>query len=289
MDLHAQTLRSLGQTPGEFGGVDVRGSGGGEEPRAEQRRRRLRRERITGEVLGVPVAGVGRGRLFQPAELVRLGGDGEDAGLLPFRVDAVAGERRIERLEVLGLERGDLGDLVGEVQFAVLGAVGEARLHEPAVATARRPRDALALQKDDPALRVALLGDQRGPQTAVAAADHDQIGLAIAAQRRPGRGPRGVVEPEGPGGGIRQRSIHDRPRGAQVVAVGGGDGHACSSGSTGYGSRYAVMTAHRPGRRGCRPCGGGRARPTASSCRPSAGTRHRGRARCAAPHRPSRA
>ena len=66
-------------------------------------------------------------------------------------------------------------DLVGEALLAVGDAVRERRLHEAAVAAARRRADLGRFDQHDVAGRVALLGDDRRPQPGVAAADDAEV------------------------------------------------------------------------------------------------------------------
>ena len=66
--------------------------------------------------------------------------------------------------------------LVGPAGAAVLLAVGEAGLAEAAVAARRRPPDGVGLEQHHPRAGVAALREHRGPQPAVAAADHGQVG-----------------------------------------------------------------------------------------------------------------
>ena len=74
--------------------------------------------------------------------------------------------------------------------------VRQRRRAEAAVATRRAERDPLALEQHD---ALALLGRlQRGPQPGQPAADHDEVGLDRAVERRAYGGGVGLVEPERP-------------------------------------------------------------------------------------------
>ena len=92
----------------------------------------------------------------------------------------------------------------GQRLTSVLRAVGQARLGEAAVAARGRPAERLGLQQHDAGRRVAPLGQHRGPQAAVPAADDREVGLVLAVQRRLADAA-GVVEPEHPVLGRRQR------------------------------------------------------------------------------------
>ena len=113
-------------------------------------------------------------------------GDVDHAGALVVAVDRVALDRRLDGVEVVQAELFEQFDLVGEAMLAVGDAVGERRLHEPAVATARRRTDLGGVDQHDVTGRVALLGDDRRPQPGVAAADDAQVARLGAHERRVG-------------------------------------------------------------------------------------------------------
>ena len=108
--------------------------------------------------------------------------------------------------------------------------MGEARFHEAAVAAGCAPADRGALHQHDVAGRVALLGEDGGPQARVAAADDAQIAGLGPHERLVGLGLVGVIEPVRVGLGVGE--------GAEVQI--GGHGRV--------GQRYApgVLTRLRP-------------------------------------------
>ena len=81
----------------------------------------------------------------------------------------------LHAVEVLHAHRVELVDLVGPPRLSVLKSVGQARVDEPAVATRRRPADAVGLDQHDALVRIALCGMQCRPQPGVAAADDQQV------------------------------------------------------------------------------------------------------------------
>ena len=104
----------------------------------------------------------------------------------------------------------------GKRCLAVGDAVGEARLHEPAVAPAGRRADLAGVDQHDVARRVALLGDDRRPQPGVAAADDAQVAALGAHERRVGVGLVDVVVPVGEqlgvGDGVEVPAVDRRRR-----------------------------------------------------------------------------
>ena len=74
--------------------------------------------------------------------------------------------------------RSSVSNSSGKRSQAVRRAVGEARLAEAAVAARCRPADPLGLEQHDVAVGVALLGEQRGPEPGVAAADDGRSAVA---------------------------------------------------------------------------------------------------------------
>ncbi len=117
---------------------------------------------------------------------MRRRGDVDHARALVVAVDAVALDRRLDGVEVLQAELLEQFDLAGESPLAVGDAVGERRLHEPSVATARRRPDLGGVDQHDVAGRVALLGDDCRPQPGVAAADDAQVARLGAHESRVG-------------------------------------------------------------------------------------------------------
>ena len=89
-----------------------------------------------------------------------------------------------------------------EALLAVGDAVGQARLHEAAVAAAGGRADLVGVDQHDVARRVALLGDDGRPQPGVAAADDAQVAGLGAHQRRVAVGLVGVVVPVRVGVGV---------------------------------------------------------------------------------------
>jgi hypothetical protein len=159
----------------------------------------------------VPVAEFGR--------LVRLGGDVDLAGALEVAVEGVAGDGRLDAVEVAGAQLLQLVDLVGPAGQAVGQAVGERGGAEAAVAARGGPARLAALDQDDLAPGVALLGEERGPQSAVAAADDEQVAGLGGGEGGLGAGLAGVVQPVRDRLGVRKRLrpvlvAHDFPYGS---------------------------------------------------------------------------
>lgn len=142
--------------------------------------------------------------------LVRFGGDVDLAGALELAVKGVAGDRALDRVEVAGAQLLQFVDLVGPAGEAVGQSVGERGGAETAVAARGGPAHLAALHQHHVPLRVALFRDQRGPQSAVTAADDQQIAGLGAGERGFGVGLAGVVQP-----------VRDRP------GFGKGLGPAC--------------------------------------------------------------
>ena len=135
-----------------------------------------------------------------------LGRDVDHAGALVVAVDRVPADRGFDLVEVLEPELFEQLDLVGEaVAWPLADAVREARLHEPAVAAARRRPDLVGVDQHDVVRRVALLGDDRRPQPGVAAADDAQVAVLGAHQRRVRVRLVGVVVPVRIGVGVGDR------------------------------------------------------------------------------------
>ena len=172
----------------------------------------------------------------EPVELVLLDRGVDDPGALPLTIQAPGRHVGLEGVEVLAAEPVQDVVLVGPARAPVGLAVRDRGLAEPAVATRRRPADALCLEQHDVPARVAPLGQHRGPEAEVAASDDDQVGPARGGQRRRCGHVAGVLEPEhrlprGP-----QRLL-DQPRVGGVPLVRGGRG-SCGHGlvSGGWGS-----------------------------------------------------
>lgn len=131
----------------------------------------------------------------QLLDLVRFRGDVDLAGPLEVAVDAVAGDGLLDGVEVAGAQLLQLGQLAGPAGQPVAEAVGEGGGAESAVAAGGGPARLLALDQHDVPSGVALLGDQGGPQSAVAAADDQQVAALVGGERRLGGGLAGVVQP----------------------------------------------------------------------------------------------
>ena len=134
-------------------------------------------------------------RLVDPraelVDLVGLVGEGERAGLLQVAVDAVVareGDRAREVLDALALEP---LQLVGEVPDAVGQAVGQARLAEAAVATARAEGDGLRLEDGDAQRRVRVGQGDRGPQPGEPGADDGDVDGRARSRAASGGSPAG--------------------------------------------------------------------------------------------------
>ena len=86
-------------------------------------------------------------------------------------------------------------------------AVRERVLGEAAVAAGGTEGDVLGLDEEDVAPRLALLRDQRGPQTREAAADDRQIALELARHRRARLGSAVEIEPVRPRHGTGEEVV----------------------------------------------------------------------------------
>jgi hypothetical protein len=121
--------------------------------------------------------------------------DVDDPGALVVAVDVVLLDRGLDLVEVPQAELFEDLDLVGPAGHRVAEPVGQAGVHEAAVA-ARRGRTALGgVDQHDVAGRVALLGDDGGPEPGVAAADDGEVAALGADERRVGVGLVGVLVP----------------------------------------------------------------------------------------------
>ena len=110
------------------------------------------------------------------------GGHADLAGALVVAVDPVARDRRLDLVEVVLAEAFQHLDLVGPPRLRVGDAVGEAGVHEAAVAATRGRPDRACLEQHHVLAGVALLGLDRGPQPGVAAADDAQVAVLGAHQ-----------------------------------------------------------------------------------------------------------
>ena len=98
--------------------------------------------------------------------LVESVGDVEHAGLLEVAVDPVAADEGDELGEVLAGRAARAGRLVGEVALAVRPPVDQARLTEPAVASARSESRRVAASSDHDPQRGIGVGQARSRPTA---------------------------------------------------------------------------------------------------------------------------
>ena len=129
----------------------------------------------------------------------------DDAGALEVAVDGVSVDGVLDGVEVLEPELLEQLDLVGEALLPVGDAVGQTRLHEAAVASARRGPDLGGVDEHDVARRIAFFGDDRRPQSRIAATDHAQIAALVAHEGRVRLRLVDVVEPVGEQVGVRER------------------------------------------------------------------------------------
>jgi hypothetical protein len=123
-------------------------------------------------------------------------------------------DRDSDRLQVLGAEPVEGGQLLGPAGDSVTEAVGQACSGEATVAATGLVAAVPGLDQDDVAPGVALLGQERRPEPGVAATDDEQVGQLTSCQRGQRLGPVGDVEPEhlGPGTGQRRMTVrHLRP------------------------------------------------------------------------------
>ena len=165
----------------------------------------------------------GGGVVPQVGEVPGPGRDGQFPGPLEVAVDPVPGHGGLDLVQVLPPELLQHRHLRPESLQPVGQAVGEAGRAEPAVAAGCGPAGGAALQHDHVGGRVALLGQQRGPQPGESRADHGQIGGGGLAQRRGGL--RGVwtVQPEAgrpgvPESGLARKGHHPRITGLNVAS-----------------------------------------------------------------------
>ena len=119
---------------------------------------------------------------------MELVGDLDDAGALVVAVDAVLADRRLDLVEVAATELLEDLDLVGPARHPVADTMGEAGVHEAAVATAGGGAALVGVDQDDVARRVAFLGDDRRPQSGVAPTDDAQVARLGAHEGRVGVG-----------------------------------------------------------------------------------------------------
>ena len=123
------------------------------------------------------------------------GGHVDHSRALEVAIDVVPLDRRFDLVEVLQAEFLEQRQFLREAFLTVGDTVGQARLHEPAVAATRGRADLVGIDQHHVARRVALLGDDRRPQTRVPAADDAQVARLGAHQRGIAVGFVGVVVP----------------------------------------------------------------------------------------------
>ena len=125
-------------------------------------------------------------------------GDGvfEFAAVTPVAVDVVGVHERTDRIEIGIAEADDLGDLLRVTRGTVGEAVRERCVDEAAVAPGACVRDAAGVDEEYVAFGIALLREQRGPQSGESAADDEQVGAGVVCEARQRCRCVGVVEPE---------------------------------------------------------------------------------------------
>ena len=215
VDADAQPQAGRAQPPGEPGRIDERGVAAVPHTGEVGRRVDLGAQLVAIEVHHVVAEALGLlGLLAQPLDLVGLDRHRQLAGSLEAAVDAVAGHRRLDRVEVLPAQPVECRHLVGEAREPVGRPVGERGDAEPAVASGRRPPGVPRLEQHDVARRVGLLGLQRGPQPGEAAADDREVGTGGPVQSRSRHRTVRGVQPEADrprlGEGLRAHTIFRR-------------------------------------------------------------------------------
>ncbi len=205
-DPHALVQAGLAQPPGQPGRLDQAGPLTLHQAREVRRGGDLGTDRVGVEELRrLAVLGHQVRHLAQLVDLVRLPGHRQLPGLLPGAVDVVALDRLGNLLEVGQPQLLELVQLLGPALQSVGESVRQAGVGEAAVASAGLLAAHPRLDQDDVSTGVALLGDQRGPEPGVAAADDTEVGRDRLGQPRQGRGPVGVVEPGHQGLGSGER------------------------------------------------------------------------------------
>ena len=126
---------------------------------------------------------------------VECGGHVDDPGALEVAVDAVALDGGLDLIEVAQAEVLEHRELVGEACLAVRDPVGEAGVHEAAVAAAGCRPDLVGLDEDDVTRRVPFLGDDRRPEPGVTATDDAEVAVVRSDQCRIAVGLVGVLVP----------------------------------------------------------------------------------------------
>ncbi len=126
---------------------------------------------------------------------MRFGRDVDRAVALEVAVEAQLVHGALDLVEVRPAELLKLVELFRKPGEPVLVAVGEAGFAEAAIAPGCGPADPLRLEQHDPGRRVLALGEQRGPQAGVAAADDREIAVRVGGQGRVVVC-RGILDPE---------------------------------------------------------------------------------------------
>ena len=155
------------------------------------------------------------GLVPQPADLVRLGGHDQRTGPAEVAVDLVRCDGLLDLVQVGPAQRAQLVQLIGEMPLAVALAVGQRGRAEPAVAAAGGPADPGSLGQHDVPVRVALPGQQRGPQPGEPAAHDGQVSGSGPPQPRPRARPGRVVQPERRRRRVSQRGVDAARGGSQ--------------------------------------------------------------------------
>ena len=133
--------------------------------------------------------------LLEAGQLMRFDGDVELPRPDEVAVDGELADRQLDRVEVLMAQAEQIGHLVRPALHAVAEAMGQGRRDESAVAPGRALGDAAALDEQDDAPRIRLLGEQRGPQSGESAADDDKVGPLSADEFGRGRRAFGSIQP----------------------------------------------------------------------------------------------
>ncbi len=209
MDAHAVLERRGAEAPGQSPRVHERTAALARVQACQVGRRvHLRAHLGTIEQLDlVAVAARDLGSLGQPLDFVLAGGNVDEAVLLPGGVDAAGAERLADRPEVLVPELDEPVHLIRPAREPVVVPVRERRVEKAAVAPARSPAAAVALEQDHLLVRSR---EQGRPQAGEAAADDREVTARLALEWRQGIGGVGRVEPEDALLGVAEGSAQPR-------------------------------------------------------------------------------
>ena len=131
--------------------------------------------------------------LAKSLDLMLTRGDVDEAVLLPGGFDPAGVERRPDRVVVLVAQLDEAAHLAGPARLPVLEPMRERRVEETAVAAARAPAAAVALEQEDV---LVWRREQRRPQAREAASDDRQVAAGLALERRQRLGRVRRIEPE---------------------------------------------------------------------------------------------